>query len=106
LATDFDYNKEQAVDQVMGAFMMTKMEVLNKAGLLDEKFFIWFEEVDFCLRVWKAGFKIYYNPEVKIIHHGGKSFAQQKAINKQKMFFKSAWIYFAKNGFTKPKIKN
>ena len=106
LATDFDYNKEQVVDQVMGAYMMTKMEVLNKTGLLDEKFFIWFEEVDLCLRVRKAGYKIIYNPEVKIIHHGGKSFAQQKTINKQKMFFKSAWLYFVKNGFTKPKIKN
>lgn len=105
LATDFDYTKEQVVDQVMGAYMITKMEVLNKTGLLDEKFFIWFEEVDFCLRVVKAGYKVFYNPEVKVIHHGGKSFAQQKTINKQKMFFQSAWKYFIKNGFIKPIIK-
>lgn len=105
LATDFDYFKTQEVDQVMGAYMMTRKELIDRIGIMDEKFFIWFEEVDFCLRARRAGYKIYYNPEVKIIHYGGKSFAQEKVITKQKIFFQSAFIYFRKNGFLKPKFK-
>ena len=105
LATDFDYSKLQEVDQVMGAYMMTARKALDKVGLFDEKFFIWFEEVDLCLRARKAGFKIYYNPKAQIIHHGGQSFSQQKKITNQKIFFQSALTYFLKNGFTKPIIK-
>ncbi|MFA6422556.1 MAG: glycosyltransferase family 2 protein [Candidatus Buchananbacteria bacterium] len=101
MATDFDYNKAQEVDQVMGAYMFVKKEVIDRVGAFDERFFYWFEEVDFCLRVKKAGFKIMYDPKTIIIHHGGKSFAQQKTINNQKIFFQSAFKYFMKNNFTK-----
>ncbi|MFA5047652.1 MAG: glycosyltransferase family 2 protein [Patescibacteria group bacterium] len=98
LATDFDYAKEQTVDQVMGAFMLIPKKVIDKIGLLDENFFIWFEEVDFCRRVWSGGYKVYYSPAIKIIHHGGQSFSQQKTVTKQRRFFKSAFIYFKKYG--------
>lgn len=99
LATDFDYNKKQSVDQVMGAFMFIRRDVLDKVGLLDEDFFIWFEEVDFCRRVVDAGFQVMYAPNIETIHYGGRSFGQQKTIKKQKLFFNSAWRYFTKHGF-------
>ena len=99
LCFDFDYNKRQAVDQIMGAFMLIPKKVFDKVGLLDEVFFIWFEEVDLCRRIQNAGFKVLYNPEVEIIHYGGQSFAQEKIIKKQSLFFKSAMRYFLKNGF-------
>ncbi|MFA4871575.1 MAG: glycosyltransferase family 2 protein [Patescibacteria group bacterium] len=99
LAVDFDYSQAQEVDQVMGAFMFIRKEVFAKIGQLDDDFFLWFEEVDFCRRCWRAGFKILYNPRVKIIHYGGQSFNQQKIISRQFLFFKSAWHYFRKNGF-------
>jgi len=98
LATDFDYEKTQDADQVMGAYMFIRPAVFDKIGLLDEDFFIWFEEVDFCRRTWKAGYKVMYFPGAKIIHHGGQSFAQQKMVKNQWNFFKSAWKYFRKNG--------
>ncbi|MFA6228111.1 MAG: glycosyltransferase family 2 protein [Patescibacteria group bacterium] len=96
LAEDLDYAKEQEVEQVMGAFMLIPRPVLDKVGLLDERFFVWFEEVDFCRRVSRAGYKIIYTPETKIIHHGGKSFGQQKVVTNQWRFFKSALLYFLK----------
>ncbi len=99
LATDFDYTREQEVDQVMGAYMMASREVLDKVGLLDERFFIWFEEVDWCKRVKKAGYKVVYYPGAELIHYGGKSFAQEKVATKQINFFKSAMKYFLKHGF-------
>jgi len=104
MATDFDYSKMQEADQVMGAYMFVKKEVIDKIGAFDERFFNWFEEVDFCLRAKKAGFKIIYDPKTIIIHHGGKSFAQQKTISNQKVFFQSACKYFLKNGFNYPKL--
>lgn len=94
---DFDYSKIQSVEQVMGAFFMIKREVIEKIGMLDENFFIWFEEVDFCKRTIEAGWKVYYVSEAKIIHHGAQSFKQVLNLKKQKMFNKSQLYYFKKH---------
>lgn len=97
LAKDVDYSQKQEVDQVMGAFMMIKHEVIEKIGLLDENFFIWFEEVDYCQRVKNAGRKVYYTPEAKIIHYYGQSFKQHLTLDRQKMFNRSMRYYFKKH---------
>ena len=94
---DFDYNKEQEVDQVMGAFFAIRRKVLEKIGLLDENFYIWFEEVDFCRRVKKTGWDIIYNPSIKILHYGAQSFHQLLSLPKQKIYNASAIYYFKKH---------
>lgn len=66
------------VDAITGAFLMTKKEVLNKSGFFDEKFFMFGEDIDLCLRIKKAGFKVIYDPEVKIIHYKGISHGLKK----------------------------
>lgn len=99
LAVDFDYSKSQEVDQVMGAFMLMPKSIVDKLKGFDERFFVWFEEVDLCLRVKRSGFQVFYDSEIEIIHHGGQSFSQQTLVTKQGRFFKSAWKYFLKNGF-------
>lgn len=99
LATDFDYGKEQTVKQVMGAFMLVPKWLIRKIGGFDERFFIWFEEVDLCLAVRKLGYQVIYNPDISIIHYGGKSFSQQALVANQWRFFQSALKYFLKNGF-------
>ena len=99
LYKDFDYNKLQEVDQIMGAYMMVPRDIFSKVGFFDHRFFIWFEEVDFCLRIKRAGLKVIYNPQIEVIHHGGASFAQEGLVKKQWQFFKSALRYFLKNGF-------
>lgn len=96
LAQDFDYTKTQEVNQVMGAFLMTRRQVFDKVGLLDERFFIWFEEVDFCQRVKNKGWLVYYNPGAKIIHHFAQSFQQVAGLEKQQNFNKSILHYFKK----------
>lgn len=98
LAGDFDYEKTQEVDQVMGAFMMIRREVFDKIGLMDETFWLWFEEVDFCKRAKEAGWKIFYTPEAKIIHLYGQSFKQAMSIQKQKVLNRSLAYYFKKHG--------
>lgn len=99
LAVDFDYEKLQTVDQVMGAFMLMPKKLAEQIGGFDERFFVWFEEVDLCLAIKKLGYQVVYNPDIRIIHHGGKSFSQQTAIANQWRFFHSAFKYFLKNGF-------
>lgn len=98
LMRDFDGQTARETDQVMGAAFMIRREVINKIGLLDECYFIWFEEVDYCRAAKKAGFKVYYWPGAEIIHHGGESFAKLSTFNKQIKYLKSVVKYFLKNG--------
>jgi GT2 family glycosyltransferase len=93
---NFDYQKLQEVNQVMGAFFLTRKEVIEKVGPFDEKFFLWFEEVDFCRRVKQAGWRIIYNSEIKIRHYGRQSFSQLLPYQKQKIYGQSLLYYFQK----------
>lgn len=67
------YNETKEVDWVMGAALVVRKEILNKTGLLDEKIFMYYDEVEWCYRIKKAGFKVYFYPEAKIIHLWQKS---------------------------------
>ena len=57
---------------VMAGFLITP-QVLNKVGLLDERYFFFFEDFDYCKRIKEAGFTIYYLPEAEVVHHHGAS---------------------------------
>jgi GT2 family glycosyltransferase len=70
---NFDYDKIKEVDQPLGSALMIKKEIIDKIGLLDERYFIYYEEVDFCYRAKKAGYKIFFIPYAEMIHYGGKS---------------------------------
>jgi len=94
---DFNYQKLQEVDQVMGAFLMTRKKIIDKIGGFDENFFLWFEEVDFCKRVKENRWKVVYNPEIKILHYGHQSFRQAMPVEKQKIYNKSMFFYFKKH---------
>lgn len=97
LADDFDYNQEQEVEQIMGAAMVITREAFEKIGYLDEKFFIWFEEVDYCRRAMKQKIKVKYLPTASILHHNGASFKKQKIVRKQLIFNASLLYYFYKH---------
>jgi GT2 family glycosyltransferase len=97
LCDDFDYQKEGQVEQVMGAFFLTTRTVWKKLGGFDRNFYIWFEEVDYCLRARNSGFEIIYFPGAKIKHYGGASFGQLSALPEQKLFNNSLKYYARKN---------
>ncbi len=98
LMKDFDYDKESEVDSVRGAFFMIRREVLDAIGRLDSRYFVWFEEVDYCKRVINAGMKVVYTPSVKCVDYIGKSFSQVKRGETQKYFRNSMLEYFSKWG--------
>lgn len=74
--TWFDYAHVAEVDQPMGTFLLIRRAVLDQIGPLDLDFPIFFNEVDWCLRCKRAGWKIYFTPDVEIIHYGGASTTQ------------------------------
>jgi len=65
-----------AVDHPLGAAMMARAEVIRQIGLMDEGFFMYAEEVDWCMRVKKAGWEVYCAPAAQIVHHAGGSTRQ------------------------------
>jgi GT2 family glycosyltransferase len=62
-----------SVDWVAGASMLVRREVFDHIGLIDEAYFLYFEEVDFLLRAKRAGFETYYVPDSRVVHHVGAS---------------------------------
>jgi N-acetylglucosaminyl-diphospho-decaprenol L-rhamnosyltransferase len=65
------YFDERAADWVSGAFLIARREAVEDAGLLDERFFLYSEEVDWCLRIRSAGWDIRHLPVMEIVHHEG-----------------------------------
>jgi len=76
LMSYWNHNDRKEVDCISGSCMMIRKDVLDRIGLLDEDFFMYGEDTDLCYRIKQAGYKIWYIPEVKIIHFGGKSTEQ------------------------------
>lgn len=67
------YNKTEEFDYVSGSAFLVKREVIDKIGLMDKKFFLYFEETDLALRAYQKGYKSVYAPEAKIWHKVSKS---------------------------------
>jgi len=67
----FAYDEECEVDQPMGTFLLIRREALEDVGVLDERFPIFFNEVDWCFRARARGWKILFSPVAEVVHHGG-----------------------------------
>jgi GT2 family glycosyltransferase len=74
------YEREHPCDWTSGSFMFARREALLGAGLLDERFFIYSEETDLCLRVKQAGWEIRHLPTMTIVHHAGKGGVRPKMV--------------------------
>ena len=68
---DFDFQEGREVDQPMASALLIRKRVTEAVGLMDERFKMFFNDVDYCLRIRQAGFKIVYYPPAKLIHHLG-----------------------------------
>ena len=74
------YEREVPCDWTSGSFMLARREALLGAGLLDERFFIYSEETDLCLRIKRAGWEIRHLPTMTIVHHAGKGGVRPKMM--------------------------
>jgi len=66
---DWDHKEIKEVDYLIGACQFIRGEVIKKIGMYDDKIFYGPEDIDFCLRIWKAGWKVMYSPHTQIVHH-------------------------------------
>ncbi|MCC7431368.1 glycosyltransferase family 2 protein [bacterium] len=93
---DFSHDTTCEVDQPQGAAILVRSKVLEKIGLLDERFPMFFNDVDFCFRIKNAGWTIFFVSEAEIYHAKGTSIFK---VRKEMIFevHKAFWIYLEKH---------
>jgi len=69
MMSDWDHNQVREVDWVMGSCMMVRRKAIEEVGMLDENFILYFEDQDWCYRMWKHGWKVHYVPQAQMIHY-------------------------------------
>ena len=75
--TWWDRNDIRRVDVVTGCFMLVRREAIEQVGVMDEGFFMYAEETDWCYRFQKSGWEVMFTPAGQIIHFGGQSTAKR-----------------------------
>lgn len=89
------------IDACSGAAMIVRGDLLESVGILDERFFMYAEDLDWCRRFREAGYTVVYNPEVIVIHHknksGIKSSSQSIARKTRKHFYDTMLQYYDKH---------
>ena len=89
--------RAEACDWVSGACMAVRTEVFDRIGMLDEGYFLYFEETDFCLRARRAGWSCWYVPEARVIHFEGASTGIRDARRRRAAYwFDSRRRFFAR----------
>jgi len=84
------------VESVIGAFMLVRRKIWDEVGGLDERFFFFFEETDFCLQARQRGWKVFHLPQAEVWHEQGKSAGQMAAAARIE-YWRSRYTYFRKN---------
>ena len=90
--TYLDVNKIHKVDAISGAFMMFNKKIVTEIGLLDENFFMFAEDIDFCYRIKNKGYDIIYNPNAEIMHYKGES-VKSAPYDMVNIFYNAMEIY-------------
>ncbi len=90
------YSSPIEVDSVIGACMTVRRDAIKQVGLLDEDYFLFLEETDWCYRMKRAGWKIYHVPQAEVYHLQGKSAEAQKKKAKVE-YYRSRYHFFKKN---------
>lgn len=87
---------EYPVDCLVGAFMIVRRETIDQVGGLDETFFMYGEDIDWCYRIKEAGWGIYYYPRTYIVHYKGAS-ARRKPMKIIYEFHRAMWVFHRKH---------
>jgi len=106
--TDRKSNTVHEVDYAISALWVLKKDMIDKIGLLDENIIYSPEDVDYCLRIWKSGYHIFYNPTVFAIHHAQEITKNFKCNKATVEHIKGLFYYFRKHRyyFRAPGFKN
>ena len=93
--TYIDEDIIQETQSISGAFMMFEKKIIDKIGYFDERFFLYFEDTDFCFRAIKAGYKVIYYPLTKFFHYKSMS-SKINNLNMKNYFDDSFLLFFEK----------
>jgi N-acetylglucosaminyl-diphospho-decaprenol L-rhamnosyltransferase len=93
--TYLDPDQLAEVDSVVGAFMLVRGEAIGQAGLMDEQFFMYGEDLDWAYRIKAAGWKVFYNPDVTVLHV--KRAASRHSSRAQVEFYRAMDIFYRKH---------
>lgn len=96
LHTDWDHQAIREVDWVSGACLLHRRALLDEVGELDDLFFMYIEDIDFCLRASRAGWQVHYHPGLRVLHHIAGS-SRQVPFSMIVELHKSIWRYYAKH---------
>lgn len=94
--TYLDENETYEVDSVVGAFMMVRREVVEQVGMLDEDYFMYGEDIDWCFRAKQAGWKVVYYHEAEIVHYKGAS-GGKKNPEIIREFYRAMYLFYKKH---------
>lgn len=97
LLTYLDNDQVNEVKAVSGSCMMIRGEVIEQIGLLDERYFAYQEDADYCFQARKAGWKIYYVPAATVIHAGGRGGSRVRPYRAVYEWHRSYYMYYNKN---------
>ncbi len=97
-------NTDHQTDWVPGAFSIIPRKIFEQVNGFDERFFLYYEEVDLCMRIKQAGYQVWYFPEIEVIHLGGESAKtvsnlelNEKGMQLTRWEMRSAFLYWYKN---------
>ncbi|PIQ75286.1 MAG: hypothetical protein COT41_03080 [Candidatus Portnoybacteria bacterium CG08_land_8_20_14_0_20_40_83] len=105
LMRDYNHKQPREVDWLLGSSLLVRADAAREVGPMDDRFFMYFEDVDWCRRFWQAGFKIVYFPEAKMYHYHLRTSKKAGGIldlfmNKYtRIHISSAVKYYLKYGF-------
>jgi GT2 family glycosyltransferase len=88
------YHSPIEVESCIGACLMVRKTAMDGVGLLDERFFFFFEETDWAYRMRQAGWKVFFVPNARIYHAQGQSVGQE--ARGRQLFYRSRYLYFKK----------
>jgi N-acetylglucosaminyl-diphospho-decaprenol L-rhamnosyltransferase len=93
----WDHEDSRDIDMIAGSFMMFPKSLYQKIGGFDERILLFFEDVEYCQRIWNRGFKIRYLAEAEIIHYGGKSTGEAVPSWIARLRFEGFYLYMKDN---------
>jgi len=93
-ATQLGDDEAGEVDAVNGAFMLCRAEAVREVGLLDEGYWLYMEDLDWCHRFWDAGWKVFYEPRARALHVKGGSSAGRRAPRQEIAFHRGMGRFY------------
>lgn len=103
IMNDFDRNQTRDVDWLLGAVLMARRGALEQVGLFDERYFLYFEDTDWCRRFWSAGWRVVYFTDAVMVHCHERASAKSPLLatpfnRAARLHIKSCFYYFRKWG--------